>query len=116
MSELTAQMMDPREIEIETSTSPLHIVWEDDEESVYELEFLRRRCTCAHCTHYGLTSLEERMSRPIPSLGFEVRAMHPVGNYAINIEWKDGHNAGIYTFRYLREIAEESREFRRFEV
>jgi DUF971 family protein len=28
----------------------------------------------------------------------------PVGNYALNFGWSDGHSTGIYTFDYLREI------------
>ncbi|MGZ3475873.1 MAG: gamma-butyrobetaine hydroxylase-like domain-containing protein, partial [Polyangiales bacterium] len=28
----------------------------------------------------------------------------PVGDYALALEWGDGHNTGIYTFRYLRDL------------
>jgi DUF971 family protein len=34
----------------------------------------------------------------------------PVGNYAIQIGWSDGHNSGIYSFRYLKELEEELRK------
>jgi len=27
-----------------------------------------------------------------------------VGNYALKIVWSDGHDSGIYSFRYLRDI------------
>ena len=27
-----------------------------------------------------------------------------VGNYAIRINWSDGHNAGIYSFEHFRKI------------
>jgi len=29
-----------------------------------------------------------------------------VGNYALKVVWKDGHNLGIYTFESLKEMAE----------
>ncbi|MET0650727.1 MAG: DUF971 domain-containing protein, partial [Pyrinomonadaceae bacterium] len=29
-----------------------------------------------------------------------------VGRYALNFRWSDGHDTGIYSFRYLREICE----------
>ena len=29
-----------------------------------------------------------------------------VGRYAINFRWSDGHDTGIYSFRYLRELSE----------
>jgi len=27
-----------------------------------------------------------------------------VGRYAVQIAWTDGHDSGIYTFEYLREL------------
>ena len=30
-----------------------------------------------------------------------------VGNYAINIEWEDGHKYGIYNWHYLVALADE---------
>jgi DUF971 family protein len=30
-----------------------------------------------------------------------------VGRYAINFRWSDGHDTGIYSFRYLRELDED---------
>jgi DUF971 family protein len=35
-----------------------------------------------------------------------VQGWNPVGNYAIQFRFSDGHNTGIYSFDYLREIAE----------
>jgi DUF971 family protein len=34
--------------------------------------------------------------------------MKPIGNYAYGIEFSDGHDTGIYTFEYLRELGEEA--------
>lgn len=36
-----------------------------------------------------------------------VRTATLVGNYALRIEWSDGHDSGIYSFDYLREIGAE---------
>ena len=30
-----------------------------------------------------------------------------VGRYALNFRWSDGHQTGIYSFRYLRELCEQ---------
>jgi DUF971 family protein len=30
--------------------------------------------------------------------------IEPVGRYAIQIDWSDGHSTGIYPFRRLREL------------
>jgi DUF971 family protein len=33
-------------------------------------------------------------------------AAEPVGNYAIRINWSDGHNTGIYSWEHLRRICQ----------
>ena len=35
---------------------------------------------------------------------FLVKNIETVGEYAIQITWKDGHNTGIYTYDYLQEL------------
>ena len=30
--------------------------------------------------------------------------VEPVGNYAIRINWSDGHNSGIYSYEHFRRI------------
>jgi ATP-binding protein involved in chromosome partitioning len=36
-------------------------------------------------------------------------AIHYVGRYALEFQWSDGHNTGIYTFEYLRRLDGEGR-------
>ena len=31
--------------------------------------------------------------------------VEPVGNYAIRINWSDGHNTGIYSYEHFRASA-----------
>ena len=33
-----------------------------------------------------------------------IKNIETVGEYAIQITWKDGHNTGIYTYEYLQEL------------
>jgi len=39
----------------------------------------------------------------IPST-IERLSVAPVGNYALQFGWSDGHDTGIYTFEYLRKL------------
>jgi len=39
--------------------------------------------------------------------GVTVVGWNPVGSYAIQFRFSDGHNTGIYSFDYLKKIAEE---------
>lgn len=37
---------------------------------------------------------------------YELASIQAVGNYAIQADWKDGHNTGIYSWDILRGISE----------
>jgi DUF971 family protein len=41
-------------------------------------------------------------ARPLKVLG-----MKPIGNYAYAIEFSDGHDTGIFTLEFLRELGRE---------
>jgi DUF971 family protein len=43
-------------------------------------------------------------SKPVEADGYRLENALTVGNYAIQFFWKDGHNGGIYTWDYLKEI------------
>ena len=61
---------------------------------------LRGWCPCAQCQgHSG-----ER--RFVPTKDPRVTAAEGVGRYAVRFIWDDGHATGMYSYPYLREIAE----------
>jgi len=37
----------------------------------------------------------------------KIAAMEPVGHYAVRIVFDDGHDSGLYTWNYLRELGYE---------
>ena len=80
----------------------LSITWADGRESVFEVRALRLACACARCVDEwsGAATLD---AATVPE---DVRPLriHPVGRYAIQIDWSDGHDSGIYPFRRLREL------------
>ena len=84
--------------------SELVVVWDDGHESYYPLEELRRACPCAGCS--GEPDLFGRMSGGGPQHytpgSFHLRSVTPIGNYALQPNWMDGHSYGIWTFERLR--------------
>ena len=42
----------------------------------------------------------------MPGHNLELRDLEQVGNYALGLTWADGHNTGIYSFRFLRALGE----------
>lgn len=87
--------------------SELAIEWNDGLESYLQLEFLRRACPCASCG--GEPDVLGNIARPNVSYmaqSFELRGWDLVGGYAILPRWADGHQTGIYSYQYLRRLAE----------
>ncbi|MEJ2616480.1 MAG: DUF971 domain-containing protein [Ignavibacteriaceae bacterium] len=97
--------MIPVQIKI-TEKKNLKINWDDDSESLIEIKKLRRFCPCATC----VSEREEQGKYYIPLISEEqtiIKNIEQVGNYAIGITWKDGHNTGIYEYGFLRKLSEE---------
>ena len=86
------------------SPRELAISWSDGLESVYGVRALRLACACARCVDEW--SGEGRLDpASVPDDVHPVK-IQPVGRYAIQITWSDGHDTGIYPFRRLRALAE----------
>lgn len=86
--------------------SELAIAWSDGAESYIALEALRRACPCAACV--GEPDVTGAVVRPEVRHGpgsFELVGWQVVGGYALQPRWGDGHNTGIYSFAYLRQLA-----------
>jgi DUF971 family protein len=39
-----------------------------------------------------------------PAKSYEMTTLAPVGHYALQPTWSDGHSAGIYAWGYLRDL------------
>jgi DUF971 family protein len=87
----------------------LAIHWNDGAESFLKLEMLRRACPCAACG--GEPDVLGEVSRPdviYTDKSFELAGFDPVGGYALQPRWADGHSTGIYSFTYLRRLGQAS--------
>jgi DUF971 family protein len=85
----------------------LAIHWNDETESYLDLQLLRRACPCAACG--GEPDVLGNIMRPNVSYSdnsFELAGFQIVGGYALQFTWHDGHSTGIYSFQYLRRIAQ----------
>lgn len=96
----------PRKLNLKKDES-LTVIWSNGRESVYPIQMLRARCPCAGCkelrTQMGksrLTVLPDTGSSRVTAVTAQM-----VGNYAVRIEFSDGHDSGIFSFAYLWELA-----------
>ncbi|WP_018290657.1 DUF971 domain-containing protein [Verrucomicrobium sp. 3C] len=86
----------------------LAIRWEGGRESYLPLELLRRNCPCALCQgESSATATYSPKPKNYSPASFVVRSLQPVGGYALQIVWTDGHATGIYPYSYLLSLAEE---------
>ena len=78
----------------------LRILWDDDQLNDYPFAYLRGWCPCAVCQGHGGERHFVQVENPqLVSIGM-------LGNYALNPRWSDGHETGIYTFAYLRDLSD----------
>ena len=82
----------------------MRITWADGRVCNYDAVALRRSCSCAHCVNEWTG---ERTLKPeVVSDEVEIKDVEVVGRYALNFRWSDGHETGIYSFQYLRDLCE----------
>jgi DUF971 family protein len=115
---ITLAEIRPESLERDGSAG-LVIGWSDGSRRRYTAAGLRSACPCATCREKN--SAEKKppqgsnlKSSLLPVLSMqearptEIVHMRPVGNYAYNIGFSDGHDSGIFTFDYLIELGQSS--------
>lgn len=83
------------------------IAWSDGRESYLAMQKLREACPCAACC--GEPDALGRVVKPhvhhTPA-SYELRGWQFVGGYSLQLTWGDGHATGLYSYPYLRRLAE----------
>lgn len=95
--------IEPREIR-QQEDAGLRITWADDHVCHYTAAELRRACPCAQCVNEWTG--QRVLKRESVSEELTIKDLNIVGRYALNFRWSDGHETGIYSFRYLRDLCE----------
>jgi len=79
----------------------VEIEWNDGVKTSHSARELRFHCPCASCVN-ELTGERKIKLEWVPQ-SMTARAFHPVGRYAVQIVWSDGHNTGLYGYDFLRK-------------
>jgi DUF971 family protein len=95
-------------LDLQQIGSELAVKWDDGSESFVALMKLRRACPCAGCQGEVdvLGQLHKGPDRPLTPAAFELKRVERVGGYAIQPVWGDGHSSGLFSFDYLKRVAE----------
>lgn len=84
----------------------LALKWSDGAETYVTLEGLRRACPCAGCKGEvdALGNLYRGPEIKLTDQSFQLIRLSPVGGYAIQPVWGDGHASGLFSFEFLRSL------------
>jgi DUF971 family protein len=84
----------------------LTIEWSDGRVCRYSFAGLRAVCPCVLCrgghAHMGGPA-DKLLLEKSRDDALNLEAATPVGSYAVQFAWSDGHDSGIYTWEYLYE-------------
>ncbi|MER3427714.1 MAG: hypothetical protein C4336_09985 [Armatimonadota bacterium] len=97
--------IEPREIAQEGAAA-LRITWSDGRICRYRAADLRRLCPCAQCVNEWTG--ERILCADTISDDLTIQDLELIGRYALCFRWSDGHQTGIYSFKYLRELCERA--------
>lgn len=82
-------------IEVAVQEGEMVLTWPEGERCAIALSALQRSCPCAACLG-GKGKVADDVA---------VRAIYPVGHYAIRCDFTTGCSSGIYPFELLREVS-----------
>lgn len=100
-----AEALAPVRVQAPRGADTMKIEWNDGSSTQHPHLVLRGLCPCAHCQgHQGGVRWVSEVEQP-SSLMLELQQVAQVGNYALGLQWADGHSGGIYTFEFLRRLA-----------
>ena len=97
-------MSDPvaTEIKLRNRSRLLEVTFDDGARFELPFEYLRVSSPSAEVKGHG-------PGQEVLVLGKEnvgIRAVEPVGQYAVKLVFDDGHDTGLYTWKYLRELGD----------
>ena len=92
----------------------MKIEWRDGHKSEWTFAWLRAACPCATCHEEreaegrapGVAKAKPASLLPMYTAPSRPVDITPVGKYALRFKWNDGHEAGLYSWDYLRNVCD----------
>lgn len=90
----------PARLGLHLAADRLDVTWHDGHASAYGGAYLRFLCPCAECRGHAPGDVEPPTWAQVKDVRFAGGA--PIGGYAVQLSFSDGHAAGIFAFDRLR--------------
>jgi DUF971 family protein len=94
------------EIKVRTRSRVLEVAFDDGASFQLPFEYLRVHSPSAEVKGHGPG--QEVLVLGKQNVG--IRAVEPVGQYAVKLVFDDGHDSGLFSWKYLRELGENHAE------
>jgi DUF971 family protein len=91
----------PTEVSVHKRSRVVEVLWEDQTRRRYAFSTLRANCRCTECRSLGLRNGSGTV---VAGVDVEVVDVRPIGTYALQFVFSDGHERGVFPFRYLRDL------------
>jgi DUF971 family protein len=99
-------MPTPTEIKLHQKSRVLEIAFDDGRTFRLPYEYLRVFSPSAEVRGHG----PGQEVLQVGKRNVEIRALEPVGSYAVQPQFSDGHGTGIYSWEYLYELGENQED------
>lgn len=95
-----SEPLTPVAIQLHTRSRELELEYDNGEKYALSCEYLRVHSPSAEVMGHGAG--QEVLQTGKLKVG--ISAIKPVGNYALQLVFDDGHDTGLYSWPYLREL------------
>ena len=92
----------PEEIRLDKAARRLDVSFDNGRIFSFPAEFLRVESPSAEVQGHGAQDKQIIAGKS----GVGINALEPVGHYAVRIIFDDGHDTGLFSWRYLYELGE----------
>lgn len=92
-------------VEVKKEEKSTSFIFNQKEVFTFSNKDLRYLCPCALCCDEFTGERKVRLADIRDDV--HVKEASPLGNYAISIRWSDEHSSGIYSYHYLRQLADQ---------
>lgn len=94
--------MTPTEIKLRKSSRLLVVSFDDGASFEFSHEYLRVHSPSAEVKGHGPGQETLQTGKE----DVDITTIEPVGHYAVRLIFSDGHNTGLFTWAYLRELGD----------
>ena len=96
----------PNQITLDENARSLSLIYSEKRECEFTCEFLRVFSPSAEVVGHG----PGQRVNPVDKQNVKIVEIEPIGNYAIRIVFSDGHNTGIYSWKYFQWLAANKKD------